>query len=89
MMQGNLVHRVEPVYPPLAKAARIKGPVVLQAIISKQGTIESLHVLSRHPMLVQAAVSAVQQWRYRPYELNGDPVEVETQVTVNFILSGG
>ena len=62
---------------------------MLQAIISKQGTIESLHLLIRHPMLVQAALSAVQQWRYRPYELNGDPVEVETQVTVNFILSGG
>ena len=89
MMQGNLVHRVEPIYPPLARAARIQGPVLLQAIISKQGTIESLRVVSGHPMLVQAAVSAVQQWRYRPYELNGEPVEVETQVTVNFVLSGG
>jgi periplasmic protein TonB len=89
MMQGNLVHRVEPTYPPLARAARIQGPVLLQAIIGKQGTIESLRVVSGHPMLVQAAVAAVKQRRYRPYELNGEPVEVETQVTVNFVLSGG
>jgi len=89
MMHGNLVYQVEPVYPTLARAAHIHGPVQLQAIISTQGTIESLRVISGHPMLVQAAVNAVQQWRYRPYELNGEPVEVETQVTVNFVLSGG
>jgi periplasmic protein TonB len=88
MMQGNLVHRVEPIYPPLARTARIQGAVQLQAIISKQGTIESLRLVSGHPMLAQAAVAAVQQWRYRPYELNGEPVEVETQITVNFVLSG-
>ncbi len=88
MMQGYLVHRVEPVYPPSAKAARIQGRVQLQAIISRAGTIENLRVLSGHPMLVQAALDAVRQWRYRPYVLNGDPVEVETQVTVNFVLSG-
>lgn len=88
MMQGYLVHRVEPVYPALAKAARIQGPVRLQAIISKQGTIENLQVLLGHPMLVTAAVEAVRQWRYRPYILNGEPVEVETEITVNFVLSG-
>jgi len=88
MMQGYLVHRVEPMYPPLAKAARIQGPVRLQAIISKQGTIENLQVLIGHPMLVTAAVQAVRQWRYRPYVLNGEPVEVETEITVNFVLSG-
>jgi len=75
-------------YPPLAKAARIQGPVRLQAIISKQGTIENLQVLIGHPMLVTAAVQAVRQWRYRPYVLNGEPVEVETEITVNFVLSG-
>jgi periplasmic protein TonB len=88
MMQGYLVHRVEPIYPPLARAARIQGQVRLQAIISRAGRIENLQVLSGHPMLVQAAIDAVRQWRYRPYILNGDPVEVETQVTVNFVLSG-
>ena len=88
MMQGNLIHRVEPTYPPLARQARIQGLVLLRAIISKEGTIENLQVVSGHPLLVQAAVDAVRQWRYRPYVLNGDPVEVETQVTVNFLLSG-
>ena len=88
MMEGLLIHRVEPAYPPLAKAARIQGTVQLQAIISRQGTIQNLQVLSGHPMLVTAAVEAVRQWRYRPYILNGEPVEVETQVTVNFVLSG-
>lgn len=88
MMQGYLVHRVEPVYPSPAKAARIQGRVQLQAIISRDGRIENLRVLSGHPMLVQAALDAVRQWRYRPYILNGDAVEVETQVTVNFVLSG-
>ena len=62
---------------------------MLRAMISREGTIENLQVLSGHPMLVQAAVDAVRQWRYRPYVLNGEPVEVETEVTVNFVLSGG
>ncbi len=89
MMEGNLIHKVQPVYPPLARAARIQGAVVIRAIISRNGTIENLQTLSGHPMLVGAALDAVRQWRYRPYILNGDPVEVETQVTVNFSLSGG
>jgi protein TonB len=89
MMEGNLIHRVQPDYPGLARSARIQGEVVLAAVISKDGTIENLRVLKGHPMLVKAALEAVQQWRYRPYLLNGEPVEVETQVTVNFVLSGG
>jgi protein TonB len=89
MMEGNLVHKVQPDYPPLARQARIQGAVVLQAVISRDGAIENLQVVSGHPMLVQAAVQAVRQWHYRPYVLNGEPVEVETQVTVNFILGGG
>ena len=88
MMAGYLVHRVEPLYPPLARAARIQGSVELQAVISKDGHVEKLQVLRGHPMLVKAAVDAVQQWRYRPYILNGEPVEVETHVTVNFSLLG-
>jgi len=88
MLEGSLVRRVVPNYPPLARSARIEGPVVLFAIISKAGTIENLRVVSGHPMLVGAAIEAVRQWQYRPYILNGEPVEVETQITVNFKLSG-
>ncbi|SRR6266571_848538 len=86
---GNLIHEVKPPYPPLARQARIQGAVVLQALISKQGTIENLRLISGHPMLTSAAMEAVKQWRYKPYYLNGEPVEVETQITVNFTLSGG
>lgn len=89
IMEGNLINRVQPVYPPMARAARIQGPVVLRAIISRTGAIENLQVLSGHPLLLKAAIDAVSQWRYRPYVLNGDPIEVETQVTVNFILAAG
>lgn len=87
MMEGNLIYRVQPTYPPLARAARIQGPVRLEAVISREGLIENLHVVSGHPMLSPAAMNAVKQWRYRPYKLNGEPVEVETQVTVIFSLS--
>jgi periplasmic protein TonB len=87
--QGLLIHKVQPNYPPLARQARIQGAVILQAEISKNGTIENLHVISGHPMLAPAALDAVKQWRYKPYVLNGEPVEVETQVTVNFTLAGG
>jgi periplasmic protein TonB len=88
MMEGNLIYRVQPTYPALARSARIQGSVVLRAVISRGGTIENLQVLSGHPLLVKAAMDAVRQWRYRPYILNGEPVEVETQVTVNFLLNG-
>jgi len=66
----------------------VQGNVVLQASISKEGAIEHLQVVSGPPLLIQAAVDAVKQWRYRPYILNGEPVEVETTVTVQFTLSG-
>jgi periplasmic protein TonB len=89
MMEGNLIHKIQPDYPPLARQARIQGQVVLQAVISREGTIENLQVVSGHPMLAPAAIQAVKQWRYRPYFLNGEAVEVETQVTVNFVLGGG
>jgi protein TonB len=87
--QGLLISRVTPQYPPIAKSARVQGTVVLQAIISKQGTIENLKVISGHPMLIQSAIDAVSRWRYKPYILNGEPVEVETTVNVNFNLQGG
>jgi protein TonB len=83
--EGNLIYRVQPIYPPLARQARIQGPVELRAIISKAGTIENLVVLRGHPMLAPAAIGAVRQWRYRPYLLNGEPIEVETEITVNFV----
>lgn len=87
--QGNLINQVKPTYPAIAKNARISGSVVLQAVISKQGNIENLRVVNGHPMLVPSAMEAVRQWRYKPYYLNGEPVEVETTVTVNFTLTGG
>ena len=86
--QGLLVHKVQPSYPPLARQARIQGVVVLQALIGKDGSIQNLHVVSGHPMLTTAALEAVKEWRYKPYYLNGEPVEVETTINVNFTLSG-
>jgi protein TonB len=87
--QGLLVHQVRPMYPQLARAARIQGQVVLQANIGKDGSIQNLRVVSGHPMLAPAAIDAVKQWKYKPYFLNGEPVEVDTQITVNFTLAGG
>lgn len=87
--QGLLIRKVQPTYPPLARQARIQGTVMLQAEISKDGTIENLRLISGHPMLAPAAIEAVKQWRYKPYLLNGEPVAVETTVMVNFTLSGG
>jgi len=89
MMEGNLIYRVQPQYPALARQARVQGVVVLRAVISRDGRIENLQVISGHPLLVKSAEDSVSQWRYRPYYLNNEPVEVETQVTVNFTLSGG
>jgi protein TonB len=86
---GLLIRKITPNYPQLAKQARIQGVVILQAEISKDGTIQNLQLISGHPMLAPAAIEAVKQWRYKPYLLNGEPVAVETQVQVNFSLSGG
>ena len=85
--KGMLIHREEPPYPTLARAARVHGEVVLSAIIDGNGTIQNLQLVSGHPMLVPAAIAAVRQWRYKPYLLNGQPVEVETTITVIFSLS--
>ena len=87
--QGLVIRRVQPTYPALARQARIQGSVLLQAEISKDGSIQNLRLISGHPMLAPAAIEAVKQWKYKPYFLNGEPVEVETQITVNFSLSGG
>jgi len=88
LQQTKLISQPRPVYPPLAKQARIQGAVVLEAVISKQGGVENLRVISGHPLLIQAALDAVKQWKYKPTLLNGEPVEVVTTVTVNFNLSG-
>jgi len=88
VQSGLLVRKVPPAYPPLARQARIQGTVVLQAQISKNGDIENLQLVSGHPMLAPAAIEAVKQWKYKPYLLNGEPVEVETTVQVNFSLAG-
>src|ERR1700690_3244686 len=86
---GLLVRRVNPTYPPLARQARIFGSVILQAEISKDGTIQNLQLISGHPMLAPAAIEAVKQWPYKPYLLNGEPGAVGAQVFLDFSLSGG
>lgn len=85
--EANLIRKVMPVYPPLAKSARVQGTVEFTAVISKEGIIENLQVVRGHPLLIQAAKEAVLQWRYRPTLLNGQPVEVLTDIFVNFTLS--
>jgi protein TonB len=83
---ARILHQVIPVYPPLARQARISGVVHLEAVISREGTVESLRVTSGHPLLAEAALEAVRQWVYRPTLLNGDPVEVLTEIDLRFKL---
>jgi protein TonB len=85
---GLLIQKTAPVYPQIAKEARVSGTVVIQATISKAGLIENLHVVNGPTMLRQPALDAVKTWRYRPYMLDGEPVEVETTVSVTFTLGG-
>ncbi len=84
---GLLTHKVTPDYPSAAKAAHIQGTVVLRAIIGKDGKVQNLQVVSGHPMLAQAALEAVKQWRYKPYMLNGQPTEIDTNIKVDFKLA--
>ena len=86
-MEANLIKRVQPVYPPLARSARVQGVVEFTAVISKEGNIENLQLVRGHPLLVNAAKEAVLQWKYKPTQLNGTPVEVITDIIVNFTLS--
>ncbi len=85
--EANLIHRVQPVYPSLAKSARVQGTVEFTAVISKEGRVENLQLVRGHPLLVNAARDAILQWQYRPTLLNGQAVEVLTTITVNFTLS--
>jgi protein TonB len=74
-------------YPPDARDQRIQGVVLLQATIDKEGNVASLQLITGHPLLAPAAIEAVKQWKYRPYLLNGNPLEVNTQIQVNFTLT--
>jgi protein TonB len=85
---ASIINQTRPLYPPLARQARIQGNVVLHAIIDKEGKVAQLEVISGHPLLVQSALDAVKQWRYKPTTLNGDPVEVDTTITVTFTMGG-
>ncbi len=85
--QANLIRQIQPVYPPLAKSARVQGTVEFTATIAKDGSIENLQLVRGHPLLVNAAREAVSQWKYRPTLLNGQPVEVVTDIVVNFTLN--
>jgi periplasmic protein TonB len=87
--EANLVYDVAPSYPPEAGRARIEGTVVLLAVIGKDGTVQDVRVEKGVPVLAQAAIEAVRQWRYRPYLVNGEPVEVDSQITINFTLDRG
>jgi periplasmic protein TonB len=86
LAQTMLLNRVPPVYPPIAKKARVQGTVLLSPLIARDGSVKQLNVISGPAMLRQAALDAVRQWTYRPYLLNGQPVEVFTEVEVNFSL---
>lgn len=86
VQQGKLISGPLPVYPALAKQARIAGTVLLKAVIARDGTIMDLHAVSGHPLLIPAAIAAVRQWVFQPTILNGDPVEVATEITVTFTL---
>ena len=87
MQLGELVRKVLPEYPMVAKQLRIQGAVVLMATVGRDGRVERVQPLKGPPLLVQPAVRAVEQWKYRPYLLNHEAVEVQTQITVNFVLN--
>jgi TonB family protein len=87
-LRGVLVRKVSPIYPPLARQARIQGTVILKVVIDKSGNVYDVQLVSGHPLLAPAAIDAVKQWKYKPYLLNGEPVEVETNVQVIFKLEG-
>jgi protein TonB len=89
VIAGLKISGANPTYPPIARAAHVSGSVVLHAVISKEGTIKNLTAISGPEMLKSSAIEAVQNWRYKPYLLNGEPTEVDTQITVNFSFGGG
>jgi TonB family protein len=84
--QGLIVKKVQPEYPPEAREQRIQGEVVLRVMVSRQGDVSKVSLISGHPLLAPAAMDAVKQWKYQPFLLNGQPLEVDTEVVVNFRL---
>ena len=88
VVEANLIHDVSPQYPPEAGRARIEGTVVLLAVIGTDGSVKDVRVENGLPILTQAAIDAVKQWRYKPYLVDGEPVEVDSRITINFTLSG-
>jgi protein TonB len=86
VLEGLLIHRVQPQYPVIAKQLHIQGAVVVDALIGRDGRIEQATVIRGQALLNRSAVEAIKQWQYRPYYLNGEPVEVETEITVNFVM---
>jgi protein TonB len=88
VLLGMLIAPIRPVYPMIAKAAGVQGSVVVEAVISREGRIESLHVVSGPAMLQGAAMDAIREARYQPFRLNGEPTEVQTTITVNFRMGG-
>ncbi len=84
--EGMVEYRVKPSYPDQARTMRLEGPVLLQAVITENGTVQDLKVVRGQPILARAAVDAVQQWHYRPYRLNGKPVRMQTEITIDFKL---
>jgi periplasmic protein TonB len=89
VVEANLIHDVAPQYPPEAGRARIEGTVVLLAVIGTDGSVKDLRLETGLPILAQAAIDAVKQWRYKPYMIDGEPVEVDSRITINFTLSAG
>ena len=87
VVAANLIHDVPPQYPPEAGRARIEGTVVLLAVIGTDGSVKDVRVENGLPILAQAAIDAVKQWRYKPYMIDGEPVEVDSRITINFTLS--
>lgn len=85
--EANLIHDVAPQYPPEAGRARIEGTVVLMAVIGRDGAVKDVRIESGLPILAQAAIDAVKQWRYKPYMIEGEPVEVDSRITINFTLA--
>lgn len=83
---ANLIHQVKPVYPPLARQVRAQGVVILEATITRDGTVRDVRVITGHPLLTKPAQEAVEQWRYKPFIMNGEAIEVITTITVNFTL---
>ena len=86
LTQGLILKKTQPTYPSIALQMRIEGPVDLLATISKAGNITAVKIIHGDPQLARAALEAVKQWKYKPYLLNGEPVEIQTQITVNFKL---